>query len=452
MTNDELPVYNLKAVVQQTGIKPDTLRAWERRYSLPEPNRSSGGHRLYSQHDINTLKWLLARQEEGLSISRAVTLWRNLKSEGRDPLQVTPIGHAQEASLAYPTIDADNTIVELRRAWIEACAAFDERKAELVLNQAFSYHAPEIVCFELLQKALAEIGSGWYEGVISVQQEHFASALAVRRLGSLLSALPAATLSGRVIVGCAPGDTHTFSPLLVTYLLRRRRWGVIYLGADVPITHLQATIETTQPNLVVFSAQLLDTAATLLDVAHYVRDIGVPLAYGGYIFNAVPDLTRRIPGHFLGEVLNKVPFVIEQLIQSPRPLPAHEPVSEAYQEAWANFREHSGIIEMQVWQNFGATNNGDTGQPDITHYLTRNILSALKLGDLDYIGSNLIWIEGMLHNHNISPDVLCRFLKTYHQAARQHLEHSPAEIVVHWLANVIEACEKTVGRDVAGRQ
>ena len=96
MTNDDTPIYNLKAVVQETGLKPDTLRAWERRYSLPEPNRTGGGHRLYSQQDINTLKWLLARQDEGMTISRAVSLWRGLQAEGRDPLQVAPLGHVDE--------------------------------------------------------------------------------------------------------------------------------------------------------------------------------------------------------------------------------------------------------------------------------------------------------------------------------------------------------------------
>ena len=58
----ETPIYNLKVVVQETGIKPDTLRAWERRYGLPNPARTEGGHRLYSQYDIDTLKWLSARQ------------------------------------------------------------------------------------------------------------------------------------------------------------------------------------------------------------------------------------------------------------------------------------------------------------------------------------------------------------------------------------------------------
>ena len=78
------PYFNLKAVVQQTGLKPDTLRAWERRYGLPTPERSAGGHRLYTRHDMDTIKWLRARQREGLSIKRAVDLWRQLESKGQD--------------------------------------------------------------------------------------------------------------------------------------------------------------------------------------------------------------------------------------------------------------------------------------------------------------------------------------------------------------------------------
>ena len=80
------PTYNLKAVVRETGLKPDTLRAWERRYGVPAPQRTESGHRLYSQHDIDTLKWLLLRQSEGMSISRAIELWRRMEEEGADPL------------------------------------------------------------------------------------------------------------------------------------------------------------------------------------------------------------------------------------------------------------------------------------------------------------------------------------------------------------------------------
>ena len=137
----DTPTYNLKAVVQETGLKPDTLRAWERRYGLPEPRRTESGHRLYSQNDINLLKWLIARQEEGLNISRAVELWRRVEVEQADPFQTIAgqMAHLPEAlpasngtSHAVETVLAfgGDTIAQLRQAWIANCLKFDEQNAE----------------------------------------------------------------------------------------------------------------------------------------------------------------------------------------------------------------------------------------------------------------------------------------------------------------------------------
>ena len=85
MSISKNPAFNLKVVLQETGIAADTLRAWERRYGIPMPQRTAGGHRLYSQYDIETIKWLMARQAEGLSISRAVDLWNEHNASGVDP-------------------------------------------------------------------------------------------------------------------------------------------------------------------------------------------------------------------------------------------------------------------------------------------------------------------------------------------------------------------------------
>ena len=62
MALSKTPIYNLKVVLKETGLKPDVLRAWERRYGIPTPERSQGGHRLYSEFDIALLKWLVVRQ------------------------------------------------------------------------------------------------------------------------------------------------------------------------------------------------------------------------------------------------------------------------------------------------------------------------------------------------------------------------------------------------------
>ena len=142
-TPSKAPTYNLKVVLQETGIKPDTLRAWERRYGLPVPERTPGGHRLYSQYDIEIIKWLQARQEEGLRINRAVDLWRSMQDSGQDPLLVMPIEEVG-APIITGELVSGKTLDEMKDNWISACMAFDEPTAEAILAQARS-PAPRVI-------------------------------------------------------------------------------------------------------------------------------------------------------------------------------------------------------------------------------------------------------------------------------------------------------------------
>ena len=47
--------YRIGLTTQITGIRPETLRAWERRYEVVKPIRTDAGDRLYSQADIDML-------------------------------------------------------------------------------------------------------------------------------------------------------------------------------------------------------------------------------------------------------------------------------------------------------------------------------------------------------------------------------------------------------------
>lgn len=431
------PTYNLKVVVQETGLKPDTLRAWERRYGVPQPQRTAGGHRLYSQQDIDMLKWLVARQEEGLSISRAVDLWHSQIEQGQDPLQTTvqaplisPIAH-------QPALTMGSAITELRRTWVSACMAYDERTAENILAQASALYPLETVCFELLQKGLIMMGEGWYRGEVTVQQEHFASALAMRRLDALVTATPPPTRPGRILVACPPEEEHTFSSLLITLLLRRYSWDVIYLGADVPLNRLEMTIATTRPQLVILAAQQLHTAATLLEMAQLLRREHVPLAFGGLIFNRLPALRTRIPGHFLGDRLDITPQVVEQLLISPRLAspPLAQEATELYRQMLNHYREQQALIEARVWELIRAENIAHNHLAYANAQLSRNITAALTLGDIGFAGANITWIERLLINYQMPTEQLQCYLKAYHEAARLYLGER-GQIVVDWLAGL----------------
>jgi len=64
-------LFPIRVVARLTGINPVTIRAWERRYRLVRPERTPGGHRLYSRADVELLRAASRLVEQGVSISRA---------------------------------------------------------------------------------------------------------------------------------------------------------------------------------------------------------------------------------------------------------------------------------------------------------------------------------------------------------------------------------------------
>jgi DNA-binding transcriptional MerR regulator len=429
---DDTPIFNLKVVVQETGLKPDTLRAWERRYAMPTPQRTSGGHRLYSQRDIETLKWLVTRQEEGLSISRAVELWRRLESEGQDPLLATaeaePAGYRPNPGYAA----GGETLSSLRQAWLAACLHFNEQEAEQAVTQAFATHPPEVVCFDLLQKGLAEIGEGWYHNQVTVQQEHFASALALRRLYTLLAAAPPPIRPGRILAACPPHELHSFSLLLLTFLLRRQGWDVVYLGANVPVARLELTIESARPKLVVVSALQLHTAASTLEMGLFLQEQEIPMAYGGLIFNHIPELSRHLPGHFLGHSLEEAPQIIEQLMAVPHLRPADLVASPHYQHTLAHFLERQPMIESAVSAALPTLARNHLGTANL--HLGQNIIAALKLGNIGFLDKDMNWLQTLLVNHQIPAGVLSHYLHVYHDASAVYM-NGRGQLILDWLAS-----------------
>jgi MerR family transcriptional regulator, light-induced transcriptional regulator len=79
----DIPIFNTKAVVQQTNVPAPTLRAWERRYTILSPERAGNDYRLYSERDVATIRWLKERVDAGMSISQAIALLRHLEGERR---------------------------------------------------------------------------------------------------------------------------------------------------------------------------------------------------------------------------------------------------------------------------------------------------------------------------------------------------------------------------------
>lgn len=428
---DTTPTFNLKVVLKETGIRPDTLRAWERRYGLPKPQRSSGGHRLYSQRDIEMIKWLIARQAEGLSIARAIDLLRTQIAQGNDPLQ------GVEVAPPPPTVTTPGTLEALRLDWLAALLAFDEQKAESLLNQAFALFPLETVVNEILQFAMTQVGEEWYKNNISVQQEHFASALVQRRLNSLIAACPPPTRAEVILLGNPPHEQHLLPLLMLHLFLRRRGFAVVDLGANVPVSKFDETVAHINPNLVILSSQRLTTVAPMLEVILALHPLNVQIAYGGRIFNLLPQLVELIPAHFLGKSFAEAVHNAERIISQHPHLLTPPQTLQRFQQTADYFRRSRPRIEASLIENIASlalpqeylsTAIQDFG--DVLH-------SALFIGNLDAIQPELDWLKGILQQHQLPVHVLQPFLAGYSHAVRANA--SPTlEPLVDWLQKTAE--------------
>lgn len=292
LETDMQPVYNIKAVVEATGLPAATLRAWERRYGALAPQRSGSGYRLYSAQDITVLRWLKARVEAGMSISQAIAL----------------LGHQRRGEPAAVVTERRQQVRPgsgaAQSALLDAFTEFDEGRADAALEEAFALYGVETVFERIIAPAMAQIGALWHTGGASTAVEHFTSNYVRRKMEAMISASPKNSAGPLVVMGCAPEDWHELGLLLLYLLLRRRGLHTIYLGQNVPPEQFLEEMERLRPALVIISAATPHTVPGLIALAEAVQTMVPPrpvFAYGGQVFNAQPELRHVVPGVFLGE-------------------------------------------------------------------------------------------------------------------------------------------------------
>ncbi|MBU1879858.1 MAG: cobalamin B12-binding domain-containing protein [Chloroflexi bacterium] len=239
------------------------------------------------------------------------------------------------------------------------------------------------------------------------------------------------------MTACPPEEEHVFPVLLLTFLLRRRGWDVLYLGANVPVEQMAATITATRPQLAIFGAQQLHTAANLLAMARALQHEDIPLGFGGGVFNRSPVLAARIPGHFLGLTLEQVLPAAEYLMAAPRPASPVEPPAQAYEAALAHYRERQLLVDAGAWQNMQAQGIAPEVPGWAGRRLARCIVAALSLGSMTFLDGEMEWLRHMGGDLTVSPGLLAGFLQAYYHAAQAHLDERGAP-VVDWLARQVD--------------
>ncbi len=320
----EEPIYNIGVVERMTDIPAATLRVWERRYGFPDTARTEGGHRLYSEADVEQLQWVKEKVDAGMQTRQAVRALQSLLEE-QGSLVSEPEPDVGTAPVEGPGVPFQEsrgssylTLLQQRLFALLVDHQIDE--ADGVFNEALALYAPEDVILHIIRPTLSRIGTDWARGEITIGTEHLASHYLRQRLLAWLRTGPPSFEVQPTVLACAPGEYHEGSLMILGALLRRRRWPITYLGQSIPLPDLADFVRETDPLAIATVAMTEEPARALLSWPEYLPEAsasGRPLfCFGGRIFNQQPEWRARLQGLFLGATLTEGVQTLERALRS----------------------------------------------------------------------------------------------------------------------------------------
>ncbi|EKA62113.1 MerR family transcriptional regulator [Janibacter hoylei PVAS-1] len=309
-------MYTIKRAAELTGVSAATLRAWERRYDVVEPQRTDAGYRLYDDEALARLRTMAELVADGWTASHAAAeAGRRHSGIGSAPgrpdptpppaAATTPAGEAHfEAPPSHlstpPSSGADAT-----RRLIDAAAAMDPAGVAAVLDERFATGSFEAVVDDWLMPALVELGEAWADSRVTVAGEHLVAHAVLRRLAAAFDAAASRVGGPRVIVGLPAGAYHELGVFAFAVALRRLGVDVVYLGADLPTDAWTAAVTAHTARCVVIGVPRRPDARTASTLAKALADHhGVTVCVGGSHQDDVEGATRL--GHAVGPAAAQV--------------------------------------------------------------------------------------------------------------------------------------------------
>lgn len=301
--------FTIKTVTTQTGIRAVTIRAWENRYGLLNPQRSENRYRLYSERDVAILRWVKSQVDQSISISNVVRDLKSMLARGDYPEVLPSITSRARAYQPVPPEKMANDLFIM-------LSKHDETGATDILKQANAMYDLTTVCVDVIGYTLIAVGDAWHRGEMRITDEHFASRFLQGKLINLLQAYPNRRGAPLILMACAPDEQHEIGCLMMSVLLRHDGYRVEYLGPDLPLDDIVDYAKQEHPAMICMSATMEDSALRLQKMNEKLGRIKPKpiFGYGGQAFITKPSLRDVVAGSYLGDSVTEGRAIIEKLI------------------------------------------------------------------------------------------------------------------------------------------
>lgn len=290
----------IRDVVRLTDVNPVTLRAWERRYGLVQPLRTEGGHRLYSQEDVATIRHIMAWTERGIAVSKVGELLEHSRA-------------IQDSGAAAGSVVAgeDPRLHGCKNDFRQAVASFDASR----LQQLYSQLAASDTLSRQFEQLLMPV---WYELLHQTgfgQRSQWLFYDAFLRTCVLQRRQAASDSAPPVLLAALPEQCQELELLVTGLFLEEQKsaeqptggkesankaLAVRVLAPGQPLDELPLLCQNIDPQALVLYAPVPLTAAQRHNLERLVLAIDCPLALAGVGSELSAEALRGTPIACLG--------------------------------------------------------------------------------------------------------------------------------------------------------
>jgi len=266
---DAVPIREISRV---TGVNTVTLRAWERRYGLLIPQRTTKGHRLYSRADIERVKEIQLWLGRGLAISKVKAL---LADDQRG--DVLP--------------EIDSIWLQLAQQIQAAISAFNRNQLERLIEETFSLYPSEMIADYLLAPLWLEL-QGDEPG--KPARRAFFSSVLQEYLQAAQNRQRQAAQGGKVLVITAAASDSPLLPQILNYGLLVNQHQAEFLGYLNAKESLLMAEALAVKIVVIMGYEAINTSELQLHLNLWSEKIATPIVLVGHVALALRALNVEL--------------------------------------------------------------------------------------------------------------------------------------------------------------
>ena len=282
-----MDLFSISELAKYSGIKPHTIRIWEKRYKALKPNRSLGNTRYYDNSQLRRLLNITGLLDSDHKVSELCVM-PDAKLEAMHwERRFSPAAESSEYFVSQ---------------LIAATISYDEVHFVNIFSHCLLRYGMKDTYLKVLYPMLLRIGLMWLNDTLPSANEHFASNLIRQKLFTAIDSLPPPkSTASSWLLFLPQNEFHEIGLLMSYYLIRLSGRKVIYLGSNVPDSSLKNAVKEIKPeHLLLFFVHQNLTEDTQKYLDHLNSGLNVKKIYVA----ANPILTNKIkPGrkiNFLG--------------------------------------------------------------------------------------------------------------------------------------------------------